>query len=693
MQAQGFIMDLLRPLFYAIDKIVYGLIEILYNLFAYTSNLTIFSNSDFAAFNKKVYLILGIVMLFKIAFSLIILFANPDDLMDSNKGITGIVKRIIFSLVLITLVPTIFNTAYRIQTIVIQDNVFGNFFLGNLAGDDDTKEQKEKVKKMQQNAGKMVSFSVLNAFYYPENIVINKYNSDGTVDLKDDIKWSSEAKRCIYNNGTSVCKTNEELMNYIRKETYSIDDYDAFIIKDFKNGDNRYYIMHYNWLISTIAGVVVAWIFFGFCFDTAIRAVKLSALQLIAPIPIFSYIDPKKGEGIYKKWYTTVISTYVGLFARLILIYFVIYICCLLEGGLQQFVIDNSGELAITNIGKSNSMIMMGFAKALIIIGLLMFAKDAPKLFSDMFGINMSSTFGMNLAKMGIVGTGLATGLGATKLFGEGYKSFKRKAQMGALESEASELRNKFNKEGSLSEEEHSRLDMIEKQYEKLQEKKSNYFRAAGSGLTTGLVSGFSGAKFNLNSFNSGMKKANDVQQQRERGVSFGQEIDEKVSRFFGTSNEYGDFGAWSAEIKELKNKEQRLAIQENRARERYSDAAFAQLDKLKGDYELDVKDQSLVHQMQVKEMIKMKKQKYQENIQEYEKQLNNAKASNDAAAIKKYQDQVDRYTILKDTIDNDFKDLIEKSDLVNELDKAHQKVIKEASQLEKKVNSLGGKK
>lgn len=569
MQAQGFIMDLLRPLFYAIDKIVYGLIEILYNLFAYTSNLTIFSNSDFAAFNRKVYLILGIVMLFKIAFSLISLFANPDELMDSNKGVTGIVKRIIFSLVLITLVPTIFNTAYRIQTIIIQDNVVGNFFLGNLVGDSSsTKEkEKEKVKKMQQNAGKMVSFSVLSAFYYPESIIVNKYNADGTIDLKDDVKWSSEAKRCIYDNGTSVCKTNEDLMNYIRKETYSIDDYDAFITKDVKNGNDRYYIMHYKWGISTIAGVVVAWIFFGFCFDTAIRAVKLSALQLIAPIPIFSYIDPKKGESIFKNWYTTVISTYVGLFARLVLIYFVIYICCLLEGGMQQFAIDNSGELIITNIGNSNSIIMMGFAKTLIIIGLLMFAKDAPKLFSDMFGINMSSSFGMNLAKMGIVGTSLAVGIGAAKVAGEGYKSYKRKAQMGAMENRRNELSSKTNR----TEEEEAELNSLNNKYALLKNKNSNFGRAFSTGIVAGMTAGFTGGKLNMSSFNSGMKRANETQKRRGT-VSFGQEIDERVSRFFGVTNEYGGFGEWNAELKRLTDEVENTTATEERTRHNYDD-------------------------------------------------------------------------------------------------------------------------
>ncbi len=569
MQANWWLLDFVRSLLFTLDQMVYSLIEMFYNLFAYISNLTIFNNETFQDFTGRVYLILGVVMLFKIAFSLISLFANPDNLMDGNKGVVGIVKRLIISLVLITFIPAIFSIAFQFQTIVIHDNIIGNFFLGNLIGTDEGSASTEELNKVQRDAGKMVAFNVFSAFYYPEDFVVEK-DENGNIQYVDDKNWSSTVKGYTYNDDGTVNVSEElengEYLNYTRNQSYSISDYGKFVNVNYRSENDTYYIMHYMFVISTVAGVVVAWIFLGFCFDTAIRAVKLSALQLIAPIPIFSYIDPSKGEKIFQNWISTTLSTYISLFTRLILIYFVLYICYLLQrNGVQEYSLAADGTLTIGKIQNSN--LLSNFAVMMVYIGLLLFAKDAPKLFSDMFGIQSESTFGSKLAKMGMAATGLAVGVGAAKYLGNRYK---RTLQIRSNRDKMDELREEgkmYDKDGNLTEE-----YLALKNENRMRNGFKSSAKAMFHGATVGAVDGWKSQKMNMANLKSGLLRANKVQKTREDGVSFLDELKETANQYAGVPNKYGSFLKTKEKLKELQNKQREFKGFESRFREQYSD-------------------------------------------------------------------------------------------------------------------------
>ena len=79
--------------------------------------------------------------------------------------------------------------------------------------------------------------------------------------------------------------------------------------------------------IAGITLTAVVLLLINFCMDVAVRSIKLAFLQLVAPIPIISYIDPKSGkDGLFKKWYDMCFKTYLSLFIRLLALYFAIYI-------------------------------------------------------------------------------------------------------------------------------------------------------------------------------------------------------------------------------------------------------------------------------------------------------------------------------------------------------------------------------
>ena len=74
----------------------------------------------------------------------------------------------------------------------------------------------------------------------------------------------------------------------------------------------------YKFVFSTVVGVVVVLLLINFCMDVGLRSIKLSFLQLVAPIPILSYVDPKSGkDGLFKKWYEMCFKTFLSLFIRI----------------------------------------------------------------------------------------------------------------------------------------------------------------------------------------------------------------------------------------------------------------------------------------------------------------------------------------------------------------------------------------
>lgn len=152
------------------------------------------------------------------------------------------------------------------------------------------------------------------------------------------------------------------------------------------NGNRAEYL----YLISTVVGVVMFLLLVSFCFDVAVRSIKLGFLRLIAPIPIIGRVDPKKGNEIFNKWTKTCISTYLDLFMRLIAIYFALYIIKALTNskGLESITGD-------TIMFKDSPLLVV-----FIILGALMFAKQLPKLLEDLLGINLGGgKFSLNPLK------------------------------------------------------------------------------------------------------------------------------------------------------------------------------------------------------------------------------------------------------------------------------------------------------
>ncbi len=406
----SFWIDLLRNIFGWLDQLVYGFITTVYNVFTNLASYTLINTEVLQTFTQRIYALIGIFMLFKLTFSLITYFIDPDKFSDKKSGFGNLIQRIVISLVLLALTPTIFNLAFKAQTIILEENILANLVLGGSYEGLEIDDREDYYK----DAGDVMAWSVLSAFAHPSDPEVLNMNDEELKAAYED--YDAEAYS-FYQTYRDAAKEH---------------DIDALvgwgglvIARDIDD----YYLFDYTPFLSTIAGIIVIWVLFIFTIDVAVRAVKLAFLQLIAPVPILGYIDVKKGESMFKNWISESIKTYLDVFVRLLAIYFVIFLIVLIsEYGIFQYVISD-GELITeeaTNAGF--------FEKALIIIGLLIFAGQVPKLLEALLGIKMGD-FTLNpmkkITSSPLAGGVIGGGIGALAGMGmSAYGNYKTNRDM-----------------------------------------------------------------------------------------------------------------------------------------------------------------------------------------------------------------------------------------------------------------------
>ncbi|MDD3340786.1 MAG: hypothetical protein PHN72_01095 [Bacilli bacterium] len=428
-------MVFFRSILAMLDGAVYGFLAKVYELLMKIANVEIFNYDTIQAFATRVYALLGILMAFKLIFSFINYVVNPDAMSDSKTGGKKLVINIIVSLVLLIAVPTvIFPMSKRIQKAILQENVLQELILGV---DGESYSEALQVR----NASRNMAFSVLNAFIYPSEDICTEEESNFVLDdaLKDTsyedqdkaeefegdymYKLNGTCAQAIVDNAKGSDEDKKKMVvtyerAYTQKSVKSLLSDD--IIKS-KTSDGEF-VFDYKIIISLIGGLAVVWILLIFCFQIALRTVKLGFLELIAPIPVISLMDTKAKAKSFDGWVKACISTYVGLFVRLAAIYFAIFVITLVtrSNGIRYYApIGAEGGTETLTVGPMVTLF--------IIIGALMFASELPKLIESIFGVKLDGKFSLNPLKgspiaAGVAGSILGAGIGAV---GGGFAGLK----------------------------------------------------------------------------------------------------------------------------------------------------------------------------------------------------------------------------------------------------------------------------
>jgi len=361
---------LIKQFFFWIDKIVYNFISSIYDLLITIARTSVLTQADIADMANRIYKLLAIFMIFKVTLSLITYVVNPDDFSDKSKGVAKLGTNIVISLAMLVLTPYIFNYAYQFQTMILEDNSLATLIFGGSECKNET--------SFFNSAGDDMAFITMGAFLSPNlslddlhecSVLMETTPSDDSCG-EDTVKFNAACKTAL----TEQTKDNPNfdtntMLNYIGGiENNSLGLLFRQELITATNKGNTDFIMDYKFIFSTVVGVVIILLLITFCMDVAVRSLKLAFLQLIAPIPILSYVDPKSGkDGLFKKWYEMCLKTYVSLFVRLLALYFAVYIISKVADMKLVDIVDGSYQTGF-------------LLSVFVIIGALMFAKQLPKI-------------------------------------------------------------------------------------------------------------------------------------------------------------------------------------------------------------------------------------------------------------------------------------------------------------------------
>lgn len=160
-----------------------------------------------------------------------------------------------------------------------------------------------------------------------------------------------------------------------------------------------------NVIFSIVVAIIMLFLLFSIAIDVALRNFKLLFLQVIAPIPILSRINPE--DKIFDTYLKQYIGTYVDLFIKIIVI----------NAGLYMLYLFS--EVDVPDLGF--------FGNLVIILGGLLFIKTMPSFVSKIFGIQDAAGSFKDSIKMAkaAVGVGAGVAIGGALLAPNAVRSFR----------------------------------------------------------------------------------------------------------------------------------------------------------------------------------------------------------------------------------------------------------------------------
>ncbi len=472
------IMQQLRQICFFLDNIVYSLIEKVYELFMYLANVDLIShNSVFDELVTRVYLILGIFMLFKVSFSIIQYMVDPNAFSEKGKGFGKLITNAMVSIVLLAATPFIFDKAYELQGLIVGSNVINNLLLGSESEDYISTNENNQITITDNitNMAKDLQFSLFGAFYTlntkadvgipecdPKSTGKNS-NIIGSVDMVLAEPQEEGNRTCLEafaedarDEFTRYKIQLEDIFKYIpsgEDENHAnIEDHRDFsklggLLYWQKEADTEFTITYYP-LVSTLTGGYLAFLLITFCIDVAARAIKLLFLQAVAPIAIISYIDPKESAGNSKlmNWAKNCLTTYGSLFLRIAIIFLAIRIVEMItsmffwpddDNYISYYLSDANGNVQ----DSANASTMNVFVYVFLILGVFTFAKQVPKMIETIFGIKGSGEMSLNPFKSisqnagatALIGGAAGLGASAISTAGMARQLYKGKGALGAL--------------------------------------------------------------------------------------------------------------------------------------------------------------------------------------------------------------------------------------------------------------------
>lgn len=360
-------------------KGIYWLIAWLYELFLTISRVNILSSEEIAPIYQRVTMILTIVMVFYITFEFVKYVVQPDTINDKEKGAGNVALKMVIVILLIAFVPRVFTMAYDLQGRILDTQFLSKVILGN-----------NKVNSEMGDYGKSFSADVFSVFYKVNEEACNGCDAVNTVNFNLNRLASKGDLRYLDAGLNDSAKVKSEATGKM-EDTPTIE---------------------FDGIFAILVGGFMAYILVLYCVDVGTRYAQLIFLQIMSPIAILGYLAPKK-DNMFNKWVKQCVGTYLDLFIRIIIIYFILLLCKVLGDAY------GTGKL-FAGLGEIPDGIK-AFTYIALVMGLLMFAQKAPKMLKELLpsmGGAAGIGFGLKGAERVAPAAARAIGAGAGGLAG-----------------------------------------------------------------------------------------------------------------------------------------------------------------------------------------------------------------------------------------------------------------------------------
>lgn len=369
-----------------LNAIIYSFISYIYNIFLILAGGgSIIDDTQIGDMVSRIYVIIGVIVLFLVAYSLLKSMVNPDEAFKGKKSPVNIIKDVLISIVLISIVPYIFDFAFEFQNSLLINNTIGKIIAGSPeGGNEDTISM----------GGYNMASGVWQAFIHVAD------GKCATLEEEKNKKKEATGETCevIYgSDGTSYAnmwKNAKEATTF-----YSMIGLVPLILNDS---------VTYLFVLDIVAGVFVLFVMLSYCLDMALRLVKLAVYELIAPLPILARIIPHEQAGkIFSNWLKATLSTFAEVFIRIAILYFAVIIIATVGGSIDNLFMN--GAYAATS---DSLFFTKTIAQMLIIVGIVMFVKQAPEIIKEITGLDGSKYNVLKSAKQGfsLIAGGIAGG-------------------------------------------------------------------------------------------------------------------------------------------------------------------------------------------------------------------------------------------------------------------------------------------
>lgn len=415
----------LRAICMAIDGVLYSLLDNAYDLVIKLSTAELLKHATIKSLTENLYIIFGVVAFFRLALLLVNAIIDPEKLNEKGKGLSNIFFRVVGMIILLAVTPFLFEMSYELQEKIVgadaSKNIIFKTILGNnanIASSDNNNTGKAlqnialssliTIDKEYLVNSKQCDVGEKDCGFYPLTCVSN---GDGTCTPQGGYVYDDST--CDWANCQNAVDTYNEM--YVN-EDMSPSKLASYVgvskkIEDENGEKQEVYVYNYMFIITGVVGVAMTYIIISFAIDIAVRMFELIVLEILSPLFIATFVDPKSAQsGPFKNWLSAVGKSYASLYIRLAIIALMVLLVSIIN---QSKMFQSMGDVS-------------GWAKIFMVIGLLIFAKKAPKWIGDMIGIKGDGGLGgLSIAKK-LGGMALAGGLaskGLDKLKGQGKKT------------------------------------------------------------------------------------------------------------------------------------------------------------------------------------------------------------------------------------------------------------------------------